>query len=77
MVASLTLGVLEIREGLNFIGNREGVLVVVADQAVSKYAGRSYHHVSPGGLDIDGEHLPGGDLTIRVIPDALKFSCGS
>ncbi len=37
----------------------------------------SIHQASPGGLDIDGEHLPGGDLTIRVIPDALKFSCGS
>ena len=35
----------------------------------------SIHQASPGGLDIDGEHLPGGDLTIRVIPDALKFSC--
>jgi|TARA_B100000315_G_C14594493_1_gene597906 diacylglycerol kinase (ATP) len=35
----------------------------------------SIHQASPGTLDIDGEHLPGGDLTIRVIPDALKFSC--
>ncbi len=34
----------------------------------------SIHHVSPSSLDIDGEHLPGGDVTIRVIPDALKFS---
>jgi diacylglycerol kinase family enzyme len=37
----------------------------------------SIHHVSPSSLDIDGEHLPGGDVTIRVIPDALKFSRGS
>ena len=37
----------------------------------------SIHQASPGGLDIDGEHLPGGDLTIRVMPDALKFSCGA
>ena len=37
----------------------------------------SIHEASPGGLDIDGEHLPGGDLTIRVMPDALKFSCGA
>lgn len=34
----------------------------------------SIHPVSPSSLDIDGEHLPGGDITIRVIPDALKFS---
>lgn len=27
------------------------------------------------GLDIDGESAPGGDITIRVIPGALRFSC--
>jgi diacylglycerol kinase (ATP) len=27
------------------------------------------------GLDIDGESAPGGDITIRVISDALRFSC--
>ena len=26
-------------------------------------------------LDIDGENAPGGDITIRVIPGALRFSC--
>jgi len=71
-VAAMPRGLLLLRLVRIYLGNHLGAPYVRYRQA-SDIGIRQNSATS--GLDIDGESAPGGDITIRVIPGALRFSC--
>ncbi len=71
-VAAMPRGLLLLRLVRIYLGNHLGAPYVRYRQA-SDIGIRQ--NPAASGLDIDGESAPGGDITIRVIPGALRFSC--
>jgi diacylglycerol kinase (ATP) len=71
-VTAMPRGLLLLRLVRIYLGNHLGAPYVRYRQA-SDIGIRQNRATS--GLDIDGESAPGGDITIRVIPGALRFSC--
>ena len=71
-VEAMPRGLLLLRLVRIYLGNHLGAPYVHYRQA-SDIGIRQ--NPAASGLDIDGESAPGGDITIRVISDALRFSC--